>query len=115
MLNANLHRIEHKEESDTWDLNDPKRIPKTLPARIGDDDPRLGPCSAQVFAGEDLLFAERKALQQAQNRAWVKQVSDERAAVKAKEHAEMMAFASTTMGAAASAEEVLKETSGECV
>lgn len=37
-----------------WDLNRPDAKKLDLPARVGDDDPRCGPASLQVFAGEDL-------------------------------------------------------------
>lgn len=82
-------------------MNDPKRIIKTLPARLGDDDPRLGPSSAQVFAGEDMMYQERKQLQQAQMRAWVSQVNAERQAVKDAEKQENLEFTKRTLEAAA--------------
>jgi len=44
---------------DVFDLNDPKAVAKDVPARLGDDDPRLGPASMQKFNGEDLLRDER--------------------------------------------------------
>jgi len=95
------HQIENKELNDTWDLNDPKRIIKTVPARLGDDDPRLGPSSAQVFAGEDMMYHERKLLQQAQMRSWVAQVNAERQAVKDAEKQENLEFTKRTLEAAA--------------
>ena len=98
-----------KEDTDSWDLNDPKRVLKSRPAREGLDDPRLGPCSAQVFAGEDPLAAERKELQKAQFKAWLAQVQSERDALAAKERAEMMAFAARNDGTAATADEVERQ------
>jgi len=98
-----------KEDTDSWDLNDPRRVLKSRPAREGLDDPRLGPCSAQVFAGEDPLAAERKELQKAQFRAWLAQVQSERDALAAKERAEMMAFAARNDGTAATADEVERQ------
>ena len=44
-----------------WDLNDPAALRKDRPARDGDDDPRCGPASMQVFAGEDLMRGARLA------------------------------------------------------
>jgi len=98
-----------REDADAWDLNDPKRVLKARPAREGLDDPQLGPCSAQVFAGEDPLAAERKELQKAQFKAWLAQVQSERDALAAKERAEMMAFAARSDGTVASADEVERQ------
>jgi hypothetical protein len=53
-----------------WDLNDPQRLQKDLPARVGDDDPRCGVSSLQKFDGEDLKGLERERLQKLQVRAW---------------------------------------------
>lgn len=39
----------------------PQRLWKDQPARVGDDDERLGPSSLQRFQGEDLEVAARKA------------------------------------------------------
>jgi hypothetical protein len=105
-------QIAARESRDSWPLNDPKRVLKAPPARVGDDDPRLGPSSAQVFAGEDVMFPARKALQQAQMRAWVAQVSAERAAGKAAEAKEDAEFMATALAAAAAADAIEKETAG---
>eukprot|EP00769_Ergobibamus_cyprinoides_P003562 gnl/Ergobibamus_cyprinoides/494.p1 GENE.gnl/Ergobibamus_cyprinoides/494~~gnl/Ergobibamus_cyprinoides/494.p1 ORF type:complete len:372 (+),score=129.00 gnl/Ergobibamus_cyprinoides/494:93-1118(+) len=43
------------------------------PLRIGDHDPRLGPSSGQVFAGEDLEAARRLELQRAQQLRFVRE------------------------------------------
>jgi len=99
-----------RESTDSWDLNDPKRVLKTRPAREGLDDPALGPASAQVFAGEDPLAPERKVLQAAQFRAWLTQVQGERDALRAREQAEMMAFARRSDGTAATADAMEAET-----
>ena len=37
-----------------YDLYDPLKLKKSLPARIGDTDPRTGASSLQKFEGEDL-------------------------------------------------------------
>jgi len=49
----------HFASRDVFDLNDPKAVTKDVPARLGDDDPRMGPASMQKFNGEDLLRDER--------------------------------------------------------
>lgn len=41
-------------------LSDPNLIKTELPARVGDNDPRLGPSSIQYFEGEDFLAQQRK-------------------------------------------------------
>merc|ERR1719498_1523027 len=48
-----------------YDLNDPLFKRKGMPARVGDDDPRCGPSSAQKFSGEDLMKEERVRQQRA--------------------------------------------------
>ena len=53
-----------------WDLNDPQRLQKDLPARVHDEDPRCGVSSLQKFHGEDLLGMDRERLQKMQVRAW---------------------------------------------
>lgn len=53
-----------------WDLNDPQRLLKDLPARVSDTDARCGVSSLQKFDGEDLKGAERERLQKLQVRAW---------------------------------------------
>ncbi|KNC46361.1 protofilament ribbon protein [Thecamonas trahens ATCC 50062] len=54
-----------------FDLNDPDYLRKDLPARVADDDERLGPASLQKFEGEDLTGEERRKAQQEQMRRWV--------------------------------------------
>ncbi|XP_028923261.1 RIB43A-like with coiled-coils protein 1 [Ornithorhynchus anatinus] len=51
-----------------FDLNDPAGLQKALPARVGDDDPRCGPASLQLFAGEALSGPSQQRLQREQNR-----------------------------------------------
>eukprot|EP00434_Breviolum_minutum_P022407 symbB.v1.2.019779.t1/scaffold1634.1/size108475/7 len=60
-----------KEQSDTYDLNDPHRLQK--PMRRGDDDPRCGASSMLKFGGEDLMKAERKRQQQKQQVMFIEQ------------------------------------------
>ncbi|XP_034951405.1 RIB43A-like with coiled-coils protein 2 [Chelonus insularis] len=56
-----------------YDLYDPDRLKKTIPARISDDDPRLGPASAQKFDGEDIKRKARLKDQKEQMQSWLMQ------------------------------------------
>ncbi|ERL95625.1 RIB43A-like with coiled-coils protein 2 [Dendroctonus ponderosae] len=71
----NFQKPEDRRE---FDLNDPNGIKKQLPCRLHDDDPRLGPSSAQKFEGEDLSNEERLKLQKEQIKAWLGQQLIER-------------------------------------
>lgn len=64
-----------------FDLNDPKGLWKDQPARVGDDDPRCGPASAQRFAGEDLMAGTRRLALQQQLRAGLEAQMDHKRAV----------------------------------
>ena len=41
---------QRREQRREFDLSDPKGLQKSLPARLGDDDPRCGPASIQKCA-----------------------------------------------------------------
>lgn len=56
-----------------FDLNDPSALKKATLTRQGDEDPRLGASSLQVFQGEDLGAKERKRLQSEQQRQWLQE------------------------------------------
>lgn len=88
-----MDQMTRKTQADSWDLNDPARVRNSMPARVGIDDPRLGPASAQVFSGEDVLGPERRALQKAQFAAWVSQAHAEKEAKKAAEKEELTTYA----------------------
>lgn len=66
----NYQRPEDRRE---FDLNDPDYIKKQLPMRLHDDDPRLGPSSAQKFEGEDNQSEQRAKIQREETRAWLDQ------------------------------------------
>ncbi len=70
-----------------FDLNDPEALKKATLTRQGDEDPRLGPSSLQVFQGEDLAAKERKRLQAEQQRQWLQQQRVAEAEAKAAEGA----------------------------
>lgn len=81
-----------------WDLNRPDHKKMDAPARVGDDDPRLGPSSLQKFDGEDLSAGDRKAAQMEQARRWWEEQGAQKAAMLAAEkeaeqaHAELMRY-----------------------
>lgn len=69
------------EQSRDFDLFDPDGLKKSLPARVGDDDPRLSVSGAQIFDGEDLTEKDRKRIQKQQQRSWLEQqIRDKRQA-----------------------------------
>lgn len=69
------------EQSRDFDLFDPNGLKKDLPARLGDDDPRLTVSGAQKFDGEDLTEKDRKRIQMQQQRSWLEQqIRDKRQA-----------------------------------
>ncbi|KAF5275542.1 hypothetical protein FQR65_LT04145 [Abscondita terminalis] len=72
---ANYQRFQDRRE---YDLNDPESLRKTLPARLHDDDPRLGLSSVQKFEGEDAASSERKKMQREQVQSWLQQQMEER-------------------------------------
>jgi len=65
-----------------FDLNDPDGLKKSLPARVGDGDERLGPSSLQLFHGEDLASADRKRQQAEQQKQWLQEQRAHERAVK---------------------------------
>jgi hypothetical protein len=67
-LNDYRKTFQRKEDTREFDLNDPDSLKNDKPARISDDDPRLGVSSLQKFSGEDLNSKGRKKLQQEQTR-----------------------------------------------
>jgi hypothetical protein len=71
-----------------FDLYDPMALRKDLPARISDDDPRIGVSSIQRFEGEDLGVSNREALQKEQMRVWTEEQMYEKERVKQQAKAE---------------------------
>lgn len=69
----------NKQQADTWDLNDPHKLQKDRPMRVGDDDPRCGPASMLKFGGEDLMRDERLRQQRAQQVMFCEQQKFEKA------------------------------------
>ncbi|KAG4088758.1 RIB43A-domain-containing protein [Neocallimastix lanati (nom. inval.)] len=72
----NQQKFEYRRE---FDLNDPKRLFKDKPARIGDDDPRKSVSGAQFFGGEDLTEKDRVKRQKEQMRVWALEQMAEKA------------------------------------
>lgn len=56
-----------------FDLYNPNALIEGSPARLGDDDPRIGISSLQRFEGEDLGVMKREELQKEQMRVWTHQ------------------------------------------
>ncbi|XP_019881623.1 RIB43A-like with coiled-coils protein 2 [Aethina tumida] len=81
-INKFRQSYQRPEHSREFDLNDPNRIKKQLPTRIDDNDPRLGPSSAQKFEGEDLANQERIKVQREQLKAWLDQQLSEKKQAK---------------------------------
>ncbi|XP_021918477.1 RIB43A-like with coiled-coils protein 1 [Zootermopsis nevadensis] len=75
-----------------FDLYDPDGLKKSLPARLLDDDPRCGPSSAQIFAGEDLANEDRRKAQRDQYRSWLEQQITERRAADSDRKATQKAY-----------------------
>ncbi|GAB1863433.1 RIB43A-like with coiled-coils protein 1 [Camponotus japonicus] len=70
------------EDCRDYDLYDPETLKKSLPSRVDDDDPSLGPASAQKFEGEDRNLRERLKVQREQMRWWIQRQKEEREAVE---------------------------------
>ncbi|KAG1662676.1 hypothetical protein FOA52_014602 [Chlamydomonas sp. UWO 241] len=79
----NTNQLTHTRKD--WDLNRPDGKVIDGPARVGDDDPRLGPSSMQTFAGEDLSAGDRKKAQMEQAKAWWDEQAAHKAAARAAE------------------------------
>lgn len=75
-----------------YELRDKDALKKQLPARMGDADPRLGPSSMQMFTGEDLKEADRRALQQKQMREWCMEQNTLKRAGKIREYEDELAY-----------------------
>ena len=65
------------QNTDTWYLNDPKRISNDIPPRINDEQ-RITSCSLQKFDGEDLGINKRKKSQQTEIQKWCDMIIDEK-------------------------------------
>ncbi|KAG1678252.1 hypothetical protein FOA52_013872 [Chlamydomonas sp. UWO 241] len=76
-----------------WDLNRPDAKQIDAPARVGDNDPRLGPSSMQKYTGEDLSAGDRKAAQIEQAQRWWGDAASHKAAMARAEAEETMAHA----------------------
>ncbi|XP_043276619.1 RIB43A-like with coiled-coils protein 2 [Venturia canescens] len=92
-INAEINTFrqvyQRAEDRRDFDLYDPDRLKKSLPARTCDEDPRLGPASAQKFEGEDWNYAERMKIQREQMQAWLyQQMTERRIAEQERQQAE---------------------------
>eukprot|EP01083_Nonionella_stella_P099151 278797_1 len=66
-----------KQDTDTWDLNDPQKITKDTPPRVNDTQ-SIPSCALQKFEGEDLNLSERIKRQQTELQTWCKQIINEK-------------------------------------
>jgi len=81
-VQAYREQMQNKHMRKEWDLNDPHGLRKDQPARLGDDDPNIGPASLQKFSGEDLDYGNRMRKQQQQQATWVvDQISERQAQI----------------------------------
>lgn len=92
-LLANWELQADKTKRMEWDLNDPDALKKEKPARVGDDDPRCGPSSMQMFDGEDLHKSDREAALLADMVAGIEAQLREHRNAKAEADAERRAYA----------------------
>lgn len=69
---------QRKDQRREWDLNDPHRLRKDAPARVGDDDVRCTASGLQKFDGEDTDAADRRKAQAEQITRWAQQQIQER-------------------------------------
>ncbi|KAJ9504974.1 hypothetical protein QJQ45_030463 [Haematococcus lacustris] len=76
-----------------WDINRPDHKKIDEPARVGDDDPRLGTSSMQRFEGEDLSAGDRKKAQNEQAKQWWEEQAAHKAALKAAQQEAEQAYA----------------------
>merc|ERR1712196_532545 len=72
------HAYQRKQFRREYDLSNPDALKNDLPVRIGDEDPRLGPASMQVYHGEDPGYAQRVAAQKKRMRDWNMAQMDEK-------------------------------------
>ncbi|TPX61834.1 hypothetical protein PhCBS80983_g00775 [Powellomyces hirtus] len=87
LKSLNHYRVMNQQPSQRrdYDLYDPKALKSDRPARVGDDDERIGLSSCQRFEGEDLASAQRKRLQKEQMKTWSQEGVWERRAKKFEE------------------------------
>ncbi|CAG5103683.1 Similar to RIBC2: RIB43A-like with coiled-coils protein 2 (Homo sapiens) [Cotesia congregata] len=60
-INSYRQIYQRPQDRRDFDLYDPDNLKKSLPGRLADDDPRIGPSSAQKFEGEDLEQVKRRS------------------------------------------------------
>jgi hypothetical protein len=81
-----LHQKPHQRRD--FDLYDPLALRKDFPARMSDQDPRIGVSTVQRFEGEDLAGVKRQALQKEQMRIWTEEQLYEKERMKQELQAE---------------------------
>jgi len=91
------HSLQGKTTTREFDLQDPTALRREQPARISDEDERLGASSVQKFHGEDLSHSHRIKTQQDELREWCAEAMAEKAYVKAQKAQEDSEFAASMM------------------
>lgn len=78
-INEFRRTYQRKQDRREFDLNDPDALKKSLPCRLGDDDPRISISSVQKFEGEDGVAKERAKIKKEQQKTWLfQQISEKR-------------------------------------
>lgn len=80
-----------------YDLYDPNALRREQPARVSDDDARLGASSLQKFHGEDLSHSHRVKMQQHELRQWCAEQTEAKQRVQAEAAREDTEFNSSMM------------------
>ena len=80
-----------------YDLYNPSKLKSEQPARVGDDDPRLGVSGCQLFGGEDLGYAARVKAQRDQQKAWNDELVAQKEAKAQAERDEERAYANSLL------------------
>uniref|UniRef100_H3B708 RIB43A-like with coiled-coils protein 1 n=1 Tax=Latimeria chalumnae TaxID=7897 RepID=H3B708_LATCH len=88
-------RHQQPESRREFDLNDPQALKKDKPARVSDDDPRLGPSSLQKLDGEDLNNKARTKYQVQQAKKWLIEQMNDRNRAKADQEFAVLFFVVT--------------------
>jgi len=84
-------RTTRVQDTDTFDLNDPKRLSKDCPPRT-DDQQHIPTSAIQKFAGEDLEKPKRVKSQQAELQRWCQQIENEKKSLSEQERAAMAEY-----------------------
>lgn len=96
-MNDFRQTLQTKPNGRDFDLNDPNALKADVPARCGDDDPRLSVSGLQKFHGEDLGHAYKVKAQREEIAAANSALAAEKAAAKASMAAEDAAYSNSML------------------